>query len=852
MKMNQIRRMFLLSVMITIVNGNQSMSCTYKWNIENKPIAHCENQGLTSVPRNLKRDITELILSNNLIRKLQKDSFVRYAKMEILILSKNHISEIQEDAFAGLHLLKVLKVNDNMINIKILPERVFRHLSNLIDLDISLNNKPLDANTKFVYPDGAFSTLRSLQNLSIDLFMFPEFGAGFSSLQNLTVLKFSRCYLRNSSRFRLLNSTFKHFSANLKELYISGCRNFFLLEDGLLEYFPDLKILDLSESYVHLYQALRILRPLQHKNMSVINFHHISDNSINEDDFPYSVVITVELMKYLKTICIEALDLSKTGIVGYHQNSLFSFEHPKCFRTFIISANRLPATTPYHSTQVYIFFMNAINMKVYDCSYLTIDYSNPVYVNVYHTEAFYHFPKSMKYFQIPSQRNISYSLPSSIEFLRFTHIQITPTSASITCKNTSLKYLDVSYGVYIHYPKFSEDCVKQLEYLDISGIPVAIITFPSMLLPKLSVLKMTDARIDQIVRKGREWMSFKAPALREVDISFNNIWTLEETTFFEQPHITHLNMSNNLFRTIPNFVTKLQNLDSLDLSNNLITSIDYNIRVWLDIMIHSKRFPNLNLDNNAFICSCDTLDFLLWFENTNVTFHNGDNYTCTISKNKQILLKEVAKNIKKYFADCEATLWLHVGIILVASAFGIFVPLSLLYNYRWNIILYMYRKVRRVVEKNLHENYIYDAYVSYEERSVLWIQKCLLPKIEEEWGLKVCLHDRDLLPGDITADAKAESIQQSRHVVFIITEHFTEGKWGRFEIDRAKYEKYTTNLRKIIVILQNIRIEDIPDEIVNISNDVCFIEMALDENEIINSTDNQRDWLKLKALLYLN
>ncbi|VDI04164.1 Hypothetical predicted protein [Mytilus galloprovincialis] len=147
---------------------------------------------------------------------------------------------------------------------------------------------------------------------------------------------------------------------------------------------------------------------------------------------------------------------------------------------------------------------------------------------------------------------------------------------------------------------------------------------------------------------------------------------------------------------------------------------------------------------------------------------------------------------------------------------------------------------------------IYDAYVSYEERSVLWIQKCLLPKIEEEWGLKVCLHDRDLLPGDITADAKAESIQQSRHVVFIITEHFTEGKWGRFEIDRAKYEKYTTNLRKIIVILQNIRIEDIPDEIVNISNDVCFIEMALDENEIINSTDNQRDWLKLKALLYLN
>nr|AGG10807.1 toll-like receptor j [Mytilus galloprovincialis] len=848
--MKKTLNLFILFIIIAVTNGNLKSSCMYERSIQHKLIAHCENQGFNSVPRNLSRKISELILSNNSIRMLQNDSFVHYTKMEIMILNKNRISEIKEDAFVGLHLLKVLKVNDNLINITTLSNGVFRHLSNLIDLDISLNNKPLDANTKFVYPDGAFSTLRSLQNLSIDLFMFPEFGAGFSSLKNLTALKFSQCYLRNSSRFRLSNSTFEHFSSNLKELYISGCRNFFLLEYGLLEYFPYLKILDFSESYVHLYQALRILHPFQNKNMSVINFHHISDNSINEDDFPYSVVLTAELMTYLRTICIEALDLSKTGIVDYQHNSLLSFEHPECFKTFIISANRLPATTARHSLQLYSFLMKAINIKVYDLSYLTIDYAHPVFINVYNTESFNHLPKSAKYFQMSPHWNINYSLPSSIEFLRFTHIQSTPSSASITCKNTSLKYLDVSYGVYKRYPKFSEDCLKQLEYLDISGISVAIITFPSMLLPKLVVLKMTNARIDQIVRKGREWMSFRAPALREVDISFNYIWTLEETTFFEQPHITHLNMSNNLFRTIPKFVTKLQKLEYLDLSNNLITSLDDNVMHWLDKMIHLN--PILNFDNNAFVCSCDTLDFLLWFEKTNVTFYNGDNYTCTMSNNKQILLKEVAKNTNKYFADCKATLWLHVGIILVASAFGIFVPLSLLYNYRWNIILYMYRKVRRVVEKNLHANYLYDAYVSYEERSVLWIQKCLLPKIEEEWGLKVCLHDRDLLPGDITADAKAESIQQSRHVVFIITEHFTEGKWGRFEIDRAKYEKYTTNLRKIIVILQNIRIEDIPDEIVNISNDVCFIEMALDENEIINSTDNQRDWLKLKALLYLN
>ncbi|XP_071174734.1 toll-like receptor 2 [Mytilus edulis] len=848
--MKKTLNLFILFIIIAVTNGNLKSSCMYERSIQHKLIAHCENQGFTSVPRNLRRDIYELILSNNSIHMLTNNSFINYSKMERLILTGNNISVIQQDAFSGLNLLKVLKVNDNLINITTIPHGVFRHLSNLAVLDISRNKMPLDTNIPFLYPDVTFSTLTRLQNLSMDLFMFPVFRSGFAALQDLKVLNFATCNLHNNSGFRLFNSTFENFSPDLKELYISGCRNFFLMEHGLLEHFPNLKVLDLSKSYVHLYQALRILHPYQNKNMSVINFHRISDNSINENNFPYSVIITEELMKYLRTICIEALDLSKAGIVDYQQKSLFSFERPECIKTFIISANRLPSSTADHYFQVVTFFKSAINMKVYDFSYLTVDYINPLYLDVYHPEVLNHFPEITETHKSP--QHFTFSIPSSIEFLRFTHIQIAFTSVSFTCANTSLKYLDVSFGVYQNYPDFTDDCVKQLEYLDISGIPVTIITFPSIFMPKLSILKVTNARIDQVIIKGKQWMSFRAPNLRKIDISFNNLWTLEETTLLNQPNITHLNMSNNLFRTIPSFVTNLQNLESLDLSNNLISSIGETLRSKLDKVVISNHSLILNLNNNALVCSCDTLDFLLWFAKTKVTFTNGDNYNCTMSDGKQAQLKEVIKNTAKYFSDCKATIWLQVGIILVGSAFGIFIPLSLLYNYRWKIILYMYRKVRHVVEKNLHENYMYDAYVSYEDRSVTWIQKFFLPKIEEKWGLKVCLHDRDLLPGDPTADAKAESIQQSRHVVFIITEHFTEGKWGRFEIERAKYEKYTTNFRKIIVILQNIQIKDIPDEIINISNDVYFIELPLDENEAGDYTDYQSQWLRLKALLYLN
>ncbi|CAG2225915.1 unnamed protein product [Mytilus edulis] len=520
---------FALSIIITVICVEPVFSCSYSWNEKYKLVANCENQGLTSVPRNLSRDIQELILSQNLIDILKNNSFINYTNMERLILSKNKIYEIHEDAFAGLNSLKVLKVNDNLINITILPEGVFKHLSNLVALDISRNKKQLNESNQFIYPDATFSRLERLQNLSIDLYMFPVFGRGFIKLHNLTSLDFHKCYLRKSSGFKLGNSTFQNFSSNLKELYIRGCRHFFQMEYGLLEHFPNLKILDLSNSYVHLYQALRILHPFQYKNMSVINFHHITDSSINGNDFPYSVVITEELMKYLKTICIESLDLSKTGIVDYQKHSLFSFEHPKCFKIFIMSANRLPATISEHYFEVIRFMKHAANIKVYDFSYLTSDYPDPVYLNVYHPETLNHFENRIQ--NVYFSPEVSIFLPPSLEFLRFTHISSILSSAFIICANTSLRYLDVSFGVYQHFPNGTDDCGKQLKYLDISGSPKAIITFPKIPLPKLTILKMTHARIDQLILKGKEWMVFRAPNLRKIDISFNNLWTLEKKHF---------------------------------------------------------------------------------------------------------------------------------------------------------------------------------------------------------------------------------------------------------------------------------------------------------------------------------
>jgi hypothetical protein len=54
----------------------------------------------------------------------------------------------------------------------------------------------------------------------------------------------------------------------------------------------------------------------------------------------------------------------------------------------------------------------------------------------------------------------------------------------------------------------------------------------------------------------------------------------------------------------------------------------------------------------------------------------------------------------------------------------------------------------------------------------LAVKNILIPKIENSWKMKMCLEDRDILAGDVYVDAIGSSIEQSRNILFIITDSF--------------------------------------------------------------------------------
>ncbi|KAF6738268.1 Adhesion G protein-coupled receptor A3 [Oryzias melastigma] len=118
----------------------------------------CSNMELHQVlpPDSYPNRTVTLILNNNKIQELRKDSFIGLSSLEKLDLRSNLISHIDPGAFLGLSSLKKLDLSNN--NIGCLNADIFKGLGNLIRLNLAGN--------KFssISP-GTFDNLESLKSL---------------------------------------------------------------------------------------------------------------------------------------------------------------------------------------------------------------------------------------------------------------------------------------------------------------------------------------------------------------------------------------------------------------------------------------------------------------------------------------------------------------------------------------------------------------------------------------------------------------------------------------------------------------------------------------------------------------
>ncbi|CAC5392722.1 unnamed protein product [Mytilus coruscus] len=810
--------------------------------------ADCSSRGLITVPTDLPDDLVKLNLRRNSIVNIPAKAFIRYRTLQVLILDENRISCLEENTFTGLKNLNQLSMLGNNLDLNASYHfNVFSPLVSLQILNIERNMNKSNGGKVF-YP--FFGELHNLSILAVDLSINPIFTmSGLNKLTKLNTLLFDFCYLD-----KMTNKTFSDMPATIVSITFTGCIIHSDAEANFLRPFHYLHRLLLERVCIEYESALKILYPFENKTMEEINFKEVNPGYCDgEVRSPNAVIITAGMMKYLQNICVRKLFMIKIGIVDFKPKSLLFHRHPECFEVIVFSGNRFSMLNGFKITELMTLSKEVSNLSRFQLSgilesntslyestassgirtefledRLTI-YSilNKRKIDAYQVTV--PFPQNLKSLMLSNFAGVEGTVPQTI---RFDNI-------------SNLIALDLSYFRMNHFPDVLFTGKNKLKYIDLSGIDSTLYSEKENipLFKNIKEVTLKNANLRTTFKRGRQIFSL-VPAITKLDISNNFLRFVPNDAFKSNNNLCNLNMGYNLFSEIPIAVMTLSKLSHLTLVRNTLQTINSTLRDWFDMQ--NKRMKTkltLNLVGNIFKCTCENSDFILWLFRTKIIFDNKNiTFKCSLVNGTITNTRRVYEEFHQLFSHCKSEIWLRVGVCLLVGFIAFTLPIAIIVNFRWRIAYCIYRTFKKVVEKDMKSKYRYDIYLSCADDCLGWVKHTLIQKLENSWKMSVCIEDRDILAGNIRADSILQSIQESRNIIFIISEAFSDKIWGDFEIHRAKYEKYTRNLHKIIVITRNISVENFPLELGLIIDDVVLLVWSEEES------DNA--WDKLRMTLF--
>ncbi|XP_047513275.1 toll-like receptor 5 isoform X2 [Pieris napi] len=100
----------------------------------------------------------------------------------------------------------------------------------------------------------------------------------------------------------------------------------------------------------------------------------------------------------------------------------------------------------------------------------------------------------------------------------------------------------------------------------------------------------------------------------------------------------------------------------------------------------------------------------------------------------------------------------------------------------------------------------YDVFVSYCNEDRAWVLDQLLPHVEIDCNISVCLHERDFQVGLSILENIVSCMDRSRSIMLIISRRFLLSQWCQFEMHLAQHRLLETRREDLILIL----VEEIP------------------------------------------
>ncbi|OWF48816.1 toll-like receptor 2 [Mizuhopecten yessoensis] len=130
------------------------------------------------------------------------------------------------------------------------------------------------------------------------------------------------------------------------------------------------------------------------------------------------------------------------------------------------------------------------------------------------------------------------------------------------------------------------------------------------------------------------------------------------------------------------------------------------------------------------------------------------------------------------------------------------------------------------------EEFVYDAFVAHHVDNRVWVINHLLPFLEKQRKLRLCLHERDFLPGNFIADNIVNNMKVSRKVILVFSEDFADSEWCLFEATTAYNRILAEGASSVVIImLEDIRHRPVDNTIRNLLHAVAYIEWGSERSD---------------------
>ncbi|CAN0129550.1 unnamed protein product [Bubo scandiacus] len=326
------------------------------------------------------------------------------------------------------------------------------------------------------------------------------------------------------------------------------------------------------------------------------------------------------------------------------------------------------------------------------------------------------------------------------------------------------------------------------------------------------------------------------PMLEVLDVSANNL----KEFGLQLPFLKELYLAKNHLKTLPG-AAPIPNLVAMSVSRNKLNGFSR------EEFESFRKMELLDASDNNFICSCEFLSFIHHQAGiAQVLVGWPDKYIC----DSPLAVRGVQVGaVHLSLMECHRSLMVSLLCALVVLVMLVLVAIGYKYHAVWYLrMTWAWLQAKRKPKRAPLKDICYDAFVSYSEHDSDWVENIMVRELEQACPpFRLCLHKRDFVPGKWIVDNIIDSIEKSHKTLFVLSEHFVQSEWCKYELDFSHFRLFDENNdAAILVLLEPIQSKAIPKrfcKLRRIMNTKTYLEWPLEEEQ------QEMFWFNLKIAL---